>query len=76
MAKRALEPCGVSELFSGRVPCSGYPVPLPEPERPGIPLARLSTDQIAALDTLLSETLGKPDIEDFVHTNLKKQRED
>jgi hypothetical protein len=42
----------------------------------GIPLARLPADRIAALDALLSETLDKPAIEDFVRTHLKKQRGD
>jgi len=42
----------------------------------GIPLARLPADRIAALDALLSETLDKPVIEDFVRTHLKKQRGD
>jgi hypothetical protein len=42
----------------------------------GIPLARLAADRIAALDALLSETLDKPAIEDFVRTHLKRQRED
>ena len=42
----------------------------------GIPLARLPADQIAALDALLSETLDKPAIEDFVRTHLKKQKGD
>ena len=32
----------------------------------GIPLARLPEDRIAALEALLSETLDKPAIEDFV----------
>jgi hypothetical protein len=42
----------------------------------GIPLARLPADRIAALDALLSETLDKPVIEDFVRTHLKRQRGD
>jgi len=42
----------------------------------GIPLARLPADRIAALDALLSETLDKPAIEDFVRTHLKKQQGD
>jgi len=42
----------------------------------GIPLARLPADRIAALDTLLTQTLDKPVIEDFVRTHLKKQRGD
>ncbi len=42
----------------------------------GMPLARLPADRIAALDALLSETLDKPAIEDFVRTHLKKQRGD
>jgi len=42
----------------------------------GIPLARLPADRIAALDALLSETLDKPAIEDFVRTRLKKQQGD
>jgi len=42
----------------------------------GIPLARLPEDRIAALDALLSETLDKPAIEEFVRTHLKKQRGD
>jgi DNA invertase Pin-like site-specific DNA recombinase len=42
----------------------------------GIPLARLPADRIAALDALLSETLDKPVIEDFVRSHLKKQRGD
>jgi len=42
----------------------------------GIPLARLAADRIAALDALLSETLEKAAVEDFVRTHLKRQRED
>jgi len=42
----------------------------------GIPLARLPAERIAALDALLSETLDKPAIEDFVRTHLKRQRGD
>ena len=42
----------------------------------GIPLARLPAERIAALDALLSETLDKPAIEDFVRTHLKKQQGD
>jgi hypothetical protein len=42
----------------------------------GIPLARLPKERIAALDALLSETLDKPAIEDFVRTHLKKQQGD
>jgi hypothetical protein len=42
----------------------------------GIPLARLPGDRIAALDALLSETLDKPVIEDFVRTHLKRQQGD
>ena len=42
----------------------------------GIPLARLPADRIAALDALLSETLDKPAIEDFVRTHIKRQRGD
>ena len=42
----------------------------------GIPLARLPANQVAALDALLSETLDKPAIEDFVRTHLKARRGD
>jgi hypothetical protein len=42
----------------------------------GMPLARLAADRIAALDALLSETLDKPAVEDFVRTHLKRQRGD
>jgi hypothetical protein len=42
----------------------------------GIPLARLPEDRIAALDALLSETLDKPAVEDFVRTHLKRQQGD
>ncbi len=40
----------------------------------GIPLARLSGEQMAAINTLVSETLDKPVIEEFVRTHLKPQR--
>jgi hypothetical protein len=42
----------------------------------GMPLARLPAERIAALDALLSETLDKPVIDDFVCTHLKRPRED
>ncbi len=40
----------------------------------GIPLARLSGEQMAAINTLVSDTLDKPVIEEFVRTHLKPQR--
>lgn len=40
----------------------------------GKPLAKLSEDQIAAINTLVSETLDKLAIEEFVRTHLKPQR--
>ncbi|MCP5117717.1 MAG: transposase family protein [bacterium] len=40
----------------------------------GIPLAKLPGDQMTAINTLVSETLDKPMIEEFVRTHLKPQR--
>ncbi len=40
----------------------------------GIPLAKLPGDQMTAINTLVSETLDKPMIEEFVRTYLKPRR--